>query len=295
MTKATSAALLVLTAACAAARADVVVTPASVRLDSPEASQQLLVTVRAAGGAWDSTRDAAYEVTDPAVAAVDSAGMVTPRAEGRTAVRVRAAGATTVVPVEVGGLRSPRPVSFDQEVIPLLTKASCNGGGCHGKAEGQQGFKLSVFGFDPAADHAAIVTASRGRRVFPASPENSLLLLKASGRVPHGGGRKVDEGSLPYRRLLRWLAEGANADGSTAPTVASLEVEPSQRTLALGGRQQLRVTAVAADGSRRCVTAEAEYASNAAAIAGADGSGLVTAGNSPGEAAGGRGRAAGVR
>ena len=280
MSKPTLALLLTLCVALPPAHAQVV-TPPAVRLDSPEASQQLLVTLPAG----DGTRSASYEVGDPAVATVDVTGLVTPRAEGRTEVLVRSGAATLRVPVEVAGLKTPRPVSFEQEVVPILTKASCNGGGCHGKAEGQQGFKLSVFGFDPAADHAALVKESRGRRVFPASPANSLLLLKATGQVPHGGGRKVELGGLHYRRLLRWISEGAAAGGSAVSPVAALEVEPVRRTLALGGTQQLRVTAVAADGSRRCVTAEAEYASNAGAIAGADGRGLVTAGQAPGEAA----------
>ena len=228
MSKPTLALLLTLCIALPPAHAQVV-TPPAVRLDSPEASQQLLVTLPAA----DGTRSATYEVADPAVAAVDATGLVTPRTEGRTEVRVRSGGATLRVPVEVAGLKAPRPVSFEQEVVPILTKASCNGGGCHGKAEGQQGFKLSVFGFDPAADHAALVKESRGRRVFPASPANSLLLLKATGQVPHGGGRKVELGGLHYRRLLRWISEGAAAGGSAVSPVAALEVEPAQRTLAL--------------------------------------------------------------
>lgn len=274
-------ALALTLASLAPARADVIVTPPAVRLDSPEASQQLLVTTP--GG--DATRSAAYEVADPTVAAVDATGLVTPLAEGRTEVRVKVGTRMARAPVEVAGLKSPRPVSFEQEVVPILTKASCNGGGCHGKAEGQQGFKLSVFGFDPAADYAALVQESRGRRLFVASPAQSLLLLKATGSVPHGGGRKLEVGDLRYRRLLRWVTEGAKSGGAAVSPVASLEVEPAERTMPLGGTQQLRVTAVAADGSRRCVTAEAEYASNAGSIAGADARGLVTAGNHPGEAA----------
>ncbi len=257
------------------------VSPAAVLLDSPEASQQLLVTLPTA----DGTRTATYEVADPAIAAVDATGMVTPKGEGKTDVRVKLGAETASVPVTVTGLKAPRPVSFGQEIIPILTKASCNSGGCHGKAEGQAGFKLSVFGFDPEADYQALVHESRGRRLFPASPESSLLLMKATGRTPHGGGKKIDKDSLRYRRLLRWLTEGTQPAGGTVPAVTSLEVEPARRTLALGATQQLRVTAVAADGSRRCVTAEAEYASNAGTIAGADGRGLVTAGDTPGEAA----------
>ncbi len=257
------------------------VSPAAVLLDSPEASQQLLVTLPTA----DGTRSATYEIADPAIAAVDATGMVTPKGEGKTDVRVKFGAETASVPVTVAGLKAPRPVSFGQEIIPILTKASCNSGGCHGKAEGQAGFKLSVFGFDPEADYQALVHESRGRRLFPAAPESSLLLMKATGRTPHGGGKKIDKDSLRYRRLLRWLTEGTQPAGGTVPAVTSLEVEPARRTLALGATQQLRVTAVAADGSRRCVTAEAEYASNAGTIAGADGRGLVTAGDTPGEAA----------
>jgi hypothetical protein len=281
MTKPTVALLLTLLLGPTAAHAAVRVTPSAVTLDSPEASQQLLVTLETA----DGTRTATYEVADPAVAAVDAAGRVTPKAEGKTEVRVRHGSETVRVPVEVTGLKSPRPVSFEQEVIPILTKASCNSGGCHGKAEGQGGLKLSVFGFDPAADFQALVIEGRGRRVFPASPENSLFLKKAAGLAPHGGGRKIDTDGHRYRRLLRWVREGTQFGGEKSPAVTALEVEPTQRTLALGGTQQLRVTAIFADGSRRCVTAEAGFDSNAGTIAGVDGRGLVTAGDKPGEAA----------
>jgi len=263
------------------APAVVVVTPATVKLDSPESSQQLLVTLDDA----DATRSAKYVVADPAIATVDAAGRITPKAEGKTEVIVKHGAETIRIPVEVTGLIAPRLVSFEQEIIPILTKVSCNSGGCHGKAEGQAGFKLSVFGFDPEADYQALVHDSRGRRIFPASPSNSLLLLKGAGVVPHGGGKKLDFEGLRYRRVLRWLQEGSRYAGAKTSPVTVLEVEPNQRTMALGSQQQLRVTAIYADGSRRCVTAEAEYSSNAETIAGADGRGLIAAGGKPGEAA----------
>src|SRR6202040_3419658 len=112
------------------------------------------------------------------------------------------------VAVEVKGLRQPAPISFASQVMPILTKAGCNSGGCHGKAEGQAGFKLSVFGFGPRADYQAVVMEGRGRRTFPAAPDQSLLLRKGAGLVPHGGGRKLQPDGLPYRRLLRWIVEG---------------------------------------------------------------------------------------
>jgi hypothetical protein len=281
----TLAVLAALTASTFACAAPVVIPPA-VRLDSPESTQQILVTdTGPTGQPVDQTRSATYEVANPAVAAVDSTGLVSPKAEGKTEVVVHAGSEQVRVSVEVTGLAKPRPVSFENDIIPILTKATCNAGGCHGKAEGQNGFKLSVFGFDPPADHAAITKEARGRRLFLNAPEASLLLLKGSGRVPHGGGKKLDENSLRYRRLARWVTEGAAFGTGDAPPVVSLEVEPSLRALALKGTQQVRVTATDAAGGRRCVTAEAEYESNAPTIAAVDPRGWVQAGEHPGEAA----------
>jgi Protein of unknown function (DUF1553)/Protein of unknown function (DUF1549)/Bacterial Ig-like domain (group 2) len=275
-------ALLTLSVAIAAQAAPPTVTPAAVRLDNPEATQQLLVT---GPGPVDQSRAVSYEVANPAIISVDATGLVSPRAEGKTEIVIKAGAETVRVPVEVTGLSKPRPISFANDIIPILTKATCNAGGCHGKAEGQNGFKLSVFGFDPESDQAAISKEARGRRVFASSPESSLLLLKATGRIPHGGGKKIDEGSLRYKRVARWLSEGAGMGPSEVPPVVSLEVEPDARTLALKGTQQLRVTAIDAAGNRRCVTAEAEYDSNAANIAAVDKRGWIEAGEHPGEAA----------
>lgn len=266
--------------------AAIVVTPPQVRLDSPEATQQLLVTQTSSDGRpIDRTRAATYESGNPALAIIDATGLIVPRAQGKTEIVVRHGADVARVPVEVTGLVQPAPVSFEQQVIPILTKATCNSGGCHGKAEGQNGFKLSVFGSDPAADFAALVMEARGRRVFAASPDSSLLLLKAAARMPHGGGKKLDRDSLPYRRLRRWLVEGSKFISPTVPPVVSIEVEPTQRVLALRGAQQLRVTAIDAAGGRRCVTAEAEYASNASTIAAVDRRGWIEAADIPGEAA----------
>ncbi|HKI18701.1 MAG TPA: DUF1549 and DUF1553 domain-containing protein, partial [Isosphaeraceae bacterium] len=183
------------------------------------------------------------------------------------------------------GLSQPVPVSFAHQVMPLLTKASCNAGGCHGKAEGQNGFKLSVFGFDPASDHDALVKEGRGRRVFLSAPGSSLLLLKATAEIPHGGGRKITPRSPQYRRLFRWIKEGCRFGNDQADAVVALRVEPEQDLLALRGSRQLRVTALTAGGKARCVTAEAEYESNASTIAGVDRRGWVQASDLPGEVA----------
>jgi hypothetical protein len=268
------------------ASASLHVSPAAVVLDSPEASQQLLVSAAdPSGRSIDLSRQATYQIVPPSLATIEPTGFVRPLAEGRGEIVVTHEKEQLRVPLEVKGQANPAPVSFQHEVIAILTKARCNSGGCHGKAEGQNGFKLSIFGFDAAADHGALLKESRGRRVMPASPEQSLILRKASAQIPHGGGLKIEQGSYPYRRLLRWIAEGAQFDAEEVGPIVGLEVEPQQQVLLAGGSQQLRVSAVDSNGVRRCVTAEAEYESNAGTIAEVDARGLVQAGDTPGEAA----------
>lgn len=274
--------LLALLLGCGSAWADMIVSPQTVILDGPEASQQLLVRGSAS---IDLTHRATYQVTGPSFIRIDKTGFIEPIAEGTTELQVSYAGQQARIKVEVKGLKNPTPVSFEQQIIPLLTKAGCNTGACHGKAEGQNGFKLSVFGHDPEADYQAVVMDGRGRRVFPGSPLNSLLLAKATGRVPHGGGKKITEGTPAYQRLVRWLTEGMSFRTKGHDPVVALEVEPKETDLALSGQQQLRVTAIDDHGKRHCVTAEAEYESNMPALAAVNRRGNIQAGNIPGEAA----------
>jgi hypothetical protein len=263
--------------------------PRQIVLDNPEASQQVLVfDILPDGRAVDVSRDVGYEAVPKGIVAVDRRGQVRPLAEGRAELQIQRSDERMVVPVEVRGMTSPRPVSFRNEILPILTKAGCNAGGCHGKAEGQNGFKLSIFGFDPVADHQALVQEARGRRVTVATPERSLFFLKGSARVPHGGGRKIEPGSYRDRRLLRWIAEGARLDAAGDEQdgrIVGIEVEPAQQILLPGESQQLQVTAVDAAGRRRCVTAEAEYESSAKAIAEVDPLGLIQVSDIAGEAA----------
>src|SRR6516162_8001747 len=115
------------------------------------------------------------------------------------------AGEPGSVPVGAAAPEIRPEIRFGTEVVPLLTKLGCNAGGCHGKASGQNGFKLSLLGFEPEFDFAAVVKEARGRRIFAAAPESSLLLLKAIGAVPHGGGRRLQPDSYEYEMLLRWI------------------------------------------------------------------------------------------
>lgn len=264
------------------------ISPDSVLLRSPEVSQQLLITKTLPDGRrLDVTRRVEFRVKDSEIATVDTRGLVLPGKDGKTKLAAFFEGQAISIPVEIRGMETPQPVSFRNEIVPILTKAGCNSGGCHGKAEGQNGFKLSVFGFDPKTDHQAITMESRGRRILLSRPDRSLLYLKGSARMPHGGGQKIDPGSYRDRRLLRWIREGARFETSSDATsrIVGIEIEPRQQILLANQTQQIRVTAVDAQGNRQCVTTEAEYESNASSIAQVDAQGLVETSDIPGEAA----------
>jgi len=185
----------------------------------------------------------------------------------------------------LGQTQATPPVHFGNDIVPLFSKLGCNSGGCHGKASGQNGFKLSVFGFDPAADFDAIVKEARGRRVFPASPERSLILLKPTAQVPHGGGKRMDVRSPDYEVLFQWLQQGMPIGDDSAPKLVGLQVSPSERVLGFESEQQILATAKYSDGSLREVTDAASYTTNSDIVAEVIAPGLVRTGKVPGEAA----------
>ncbi len=262
------------------------VSPNAVLLDRPEAAQQILVTETLPDGRnRDATRTTTYQISVPGFATVDSMGLVRPRADGTAEIIVRHGADEARVPLTVQNLKSPQPISFQYEIIPMFTKARCNAGACHGKAEGQNGFKLSIFGYDTEADHKALVSEGRGRRLMLGDPDRSLLVRKALADLPHGGGRKIDKGSDRAALLHRWIAEGANYNAPGEGPVVKIEVEPARQMLLAGEAQQLRVTAFTADGAQRCVTLDADYESNASNIVAVDQRGLAAASDIPGEAA----------
>ena len=176
------------------------------------------------------------------------------------------------------------PVSFLNEIMPLLTKAGCNAGACHAKPEGQNNFKLSVFGYDPQLDFNEIVTDGRGRRVFFAAPEESLLLQKATGKVPHEGGSRFGEDSETYKKVLAWLQQGAPFDGPETPHLTGIAVSPKQLVLEPGGSAAIKVTASFSDGSHKDVSALTVYTSNDKELVAVSELGVLKAGNTRGEA-----------
>lgn len=180
-------------------------------------------------------------------------------------------------------LADEKPVSFIHDVMPRLQKAGCAGGNCHAKPEGQNNFKLSVFGYDPAGDYHEIVRDDRGRRVFLAAPEESLLLKKASGAVPHEGGVLMPKGSAPYQLLVDWLKQGARFSQEGENSLVSVSVEPREKSYKKGQKQPLKVTAQFSDGAVKDITALTEFLSQDKEVAQVDDHGIVTVGSISGE------------
>jgi hypothetical protein len=182
-------------------------------------------------------------------------------------------------------LRAQTPVSFELDVMPILTARGCNAGACHGKQRGQNGFQLSLLGFDPDFDFAALTMNARGRRVFPAAPERSLLLQKPTGEVPHGGGLRLEPAGDDYEVVRQWISQGMPRRIDGEPKLERVTVEPSELLMAPGEEQPLRVTAHYSDGSTRDVTGRTSFQSNDSPIVAVNPAGVMKAGPIPGETA----------
>ncbi len=258
--------------------------PASVRLSADAPRQQLVVIGTRDGNPTDLTRAASFTSENPQIVSVDPAGVVRAVGPGAGTVIVAAGDLQARVPVEVASV-DPRDVDFDRDVQPILTRMGCNAGACHGKQRGQNGFQLSLLGFDSDFDHAALIKEARGRRVDFSVPEESLLLRKPAGLLPHGGGIRLQRNGDEYALLLRWVRDGAPRQIADTPALLRIVVEPDARAMLHDEQQQLIVTAHYSDGSTRDVTPLATFQSNESAIAGIDEAGLATAGSVTGEAA----------
>lgn len=263
------------------------VVPASILLTGASDRQRLLVTTAGTDPASspDLTRASHFESLDPEVIHVSPGGIVIATGEGQGVVVVRHGEHSARVEITVRDHRDPPPPTLEDDVIPVLTRTSCNSGPCHGKARGQNGFQLSLLGFDPDFDYRALAQEGRGRRIFPSDPERSLLLLKPLGAVPHGGGVRLEAGTSHHRTLVRWIRSGFPRRAADAPRLVRVEVFPPERLLVYREEQQLRVTAHFSDGSQRDVTHLASFQSSESPIVQVDEEGRLRAGNIPGEAA----------
>lgn len=249
--------------------------PPKVDLAGPEARQQLLAEADLGRAQEDWTRLAEWSSSNPKVAAVDASGLVTPAGEGEAVITARREGQSATVKVRVHGARAPFTWSFRNHVIPVLTKAGCNQGACHGALAGKNGFKLTLRGYDPELDYDMLTRQSAGRRVSLAEPSSSLMLLKPTMAIPHGGGKRLAPNSLEYRVIAEWIAAGAPRPNSKDKEVAALEVFPGKAILKPGSEQRLVVRAKYSDGSIDDVTRWVKYTSNSEGVATVDESGRV--------------------
>jgi hypothetical protein len=259
--------------------------PPALAIRGADDAPQLLVTAKTPTRDLDVTGTAKYTVADATVCRVDDAGRVWPLANGKTEITATVGKESVKVPVTVTAMETPRPINFTNQVEPILTKLSCNSGGCHGKIQGQNGFRLSLLGFDPELDYMTLLKESRGRRLMPASPEASLFLTKATGQAPHGGGKKLDAGSEEYKVLRRWIATGMPFGQPTDPTITKVTVFPESRVIDRQGVQQLAVHAHYSDGTVEDVTRRTQFESNETEVAVVDGTGLVRTLSMTGQAA----------
>lgn len=248
--------------------APLTVHPAEVTLVGARASQRLIATGRMSP---ESIRDVTGEVTwtsgDPAIVRIEN-GIARPVADGTTTLRAEFAGHVVEIPATVSQATAAAPISFKNETLAALTKASCNMGACHGSPSGKGGFRLSLRGYDPPLDLLTLRTEYQGRRTNVLTPDESLLLRKPLMEVAHGGGRRLRRGDPAHTVLREWIAEGLRTDAETEPDLLRIEVVPSRRVFQDDGtQQQLIVHGYFSDGSRRDLTDLTVFSSSAESVA----------------------------
>ena len=260
---------------------DLKVYPTEIQLNSARDFQGFVsLVVRDDGITSDATERTQWSIADPTKAKIEGF-LIKPIADGTTELIGRYAGAEVKIPLVVKGSGNHPAISFGKDVMPVLTRASCNTGSCHGAASGKDGFRISIFGFDPNGDYQRITREIGVRRINLAVPKESLLLKKATGKAPHTGGKLFNEDSEYYATMLEWLENGAKADAKDAlpPTVDSVAIYPPQAVIeGKGSVQRFVAVATYSDGSTRDVTTLASFSSNNSGTAAIDHHGVVTAG-----------------
>ena len=253
--------------------------PADVTLLHARDRQSLVVQATFADGTTqDVSAQAKYTFANPALVKFANA-IVTPAADGATELKIEFGGQTLTVPISVKDAAKERPVSFKNDVMPVFMRTSCNTGSCHGAARGKDGFRLSLFGYDPDGDHHRITREMATRRTNLGSPHESLMVAKGAGKVPHTGGERFKEGSEEYNTMIRWLEAGTPNDPADVIKPVSMEILPKQAVLeGEGATQRMTVRATYSDGSKRDVTSLCLFLSNNETSAKIDLNGNVTAG-----------------
>jgi hypothetical protein len=258
--------------------AQIAVSPPDISLNTSRDRQSLVVQATYSDGITrDVTSEAKLTFANPALVKLEK-NLVQPAADGATELTVEFGGQSVKIPVAVKDAAVDRPISFKLDVMPVFMKAGCNTGSCHGAARGKDGFRLSLFGFDPDGDHYRLTREINGRRVNLALVHDSLLLEKSAGRVPHTGGKRFDENSELYQTITRWLEAGTPQDAANIPTPVAVELYPKNGVLdGEGATQQLTVRAKYSDGTDRDVTSLAFFMTNNDTSAKISQEGVVTA------------------
>ena len=264
----------------AIAPVSIAVFPPDVNMQSARGKQRIIVqAIYADGITRDVTAQAKVTISDPKIAKIVNLEVLSV-GDGKCSIAVEFEGKTTQVPVDVKDAIKDRPISFKLDVMPIFLRNGCNQGGCHGAARGKDGFRLSLFGFDPDGDHYRLTRELNGRRINLAIPEESLLVEKSTGKVPHTGGQKFAVGEQYYNDLVRWVDAGGPQDPAGIATPVSVDLFPKTALLdGKGSTQQLIVRAKYSDGSERDVTSLALFLSSNDSSGKVSPSGLVTAGD----------------
>jgi hypothetical protein len=274
-------ALFVLAAvpALAADLSELRVSPPDVNLLTSLDRQGIVVqAVFADGITRDVTDQATWTIGNPAFVRRD-ANTLYPVADGTTELKIEFGGQTKVLPIKVEKAAESRPISFKLDVMPVFMKANCNTGSCHGAARGKDGFRLSLFGYDPNGDHFRITREFPGRRVDLAIPEASLMVEKAVGAVPHTGGKRYEMDSELNQQVVKWIAAGTPQDPADVATCTGITIYPQNGVLdGPGETQRVTVRATYSDGSDRDVTHLSLFMSNNDNSASITPAGVITAG-----------------
>ncbi|MEM9411147.1 MAG: DUF1549 domain-containing protein, partial [Planctomycetota bacterium] len=255
-----------------------VVFPMQIELSNARDQQSIIAQLHYSDGiTQDVSDEIAIEIVDPEIVSF-STGQFLGRSNGATQAAIRMNEFEVVVSIKVQKSELNPPVSFLNEVVPILSKVGCNAGSCHGAARGKDGFQLSLYGYDPSGDYFRLTREMPGRRINLGMPEECLLVSKATGEVAHSGGALIQRGSKFHQSMLRWLREGALNDSTKAPQVERVFIYPESSVLnGEGAVQQLSVVATYSDGTDSDVTSLAYFLSNNDNAVTVDASGLVTA------------------
>jgi len=262
-------------AATAAAAATMEILPAQFVLHGHAARQRLLAET------WDNknfrgqiTNGLTLVSSDPKVVKIED-GVALPVSNGSTKIFAKAGKKTAVATVSVEAMDKPFEWSFRNDVQPVLAKAGCSAGACHGAASGQNGFKLSLRGYDNEGDFLALTHQALGRRVIPSDPGRSLMLLKPTHAVPHKGGKRFEVGSIDYRVISEWIAAGTPGPKESDPRIQKIEILPAGVLLKPGDTQQLLVRATFSDGHTEDVTHWVKFTAANASVTQVDDEGEV--------------------